>query len=103
MRHVIDISEFVGTVEMPEGECEVCASAVAQYDEDAGRLVTNLGSFLRTTDLRKKERRLTAEWLPRPQTVTERVGPDETVEMARDIFHRWVTKVREASPALRST
>jgi hypothetical protein len=103
MKQVIDTSEVVGTVEMRDGECEVCASAVAQYDEDAGRLVTNLDSFLRTTDLRKKERRLPAEWLPRPQTVTEGVGPEETVDVAKEVFHRWVAKVREATPALRCT
>jgi hypothetical protein len=103
MKHVIDTSEVVGNVDMREGECEVCASAVAHYDEDAGRLVINLDSFLRTTDLRKKERRLTAEWLPKPQTVTEGVGPDETVDVAKEVFHRWVAKVREATPALRCT
>jgi hypothetical protein len=100
MKHVIDISEVVGNVDMPEGECEVCASAVAQYDEEAGRLVTNLDSFLRTTDLRKKERRLTAEWLPRPQTVTEGVGPEETIDVAKEVFQRWVAKVRDTTPEM---
>jgi hypothetical protein len=103
MKRVVETSEVVGTVEMPDGECEVCASAVAEYDEEAGRLVTNLDSFLRTTDLRKRERRLAAEWLPRPQTVTEGVGPEETVEVAKEVFHRWVAKVRDSTPALRCT
>ena len=101
MKHVIDTSEVLGTVDTPEGECEVCASAVAQYDEEAGRLRVQLEAFLRTTDLRKKEKRLTADWLPRPQTVIEGVGPDETVELAKEIFHRWVARVREASPTVR--
>ena len=99
MKHVIDTSEVIGTVETPDGKCEVCASAAAQYDEEAGRLRVELDAYLRTTDLRKKEKRLTAEWLPRRQTVTEGVGPEETVELAKEIFHRWVAKVREASPA----
>ena len=101
MKHVIDTSEVIGTVETPDGELEVCASAVAQYDEGAGRLRVQLDAFLRTTDLRKKERRLSADWLPRPQTLTEGVGPDETVELAKEIFHRWVAKVREASPTVK--
>lgn len=101
MKHVIDTSEVLGTVDTPEGECEVCASAVAQYDEEAGRLRVQLDAFLRTTDLRRKERRLAADWLPRPQTVVEGVGTDETVELAKEIFHRWVAKVREASPAVK--
>jgi hypothetical protein len=103
MRRVIDTSEVIGTVEMPEGECEVCASAFAQYEEAAGHLQVNLDAFLRTTDIRKKERRLTAEWLPRPETITEGVGPDETIDLAKDIFHAWVAKVRAAIPALRCT
>lgn len=101
MKRVIDTSEVLGTVEMPEGECEVCASALAQYDEEVGRLRVELDAFLRTSDLRKREKRLTADWLPRPQTVIEGVGPDETVELAKEIFHRWVAKVREASPTVR--
>jgi hypothetical protein len=102
MKRVIDTSEVLGTVELPQGACEVCAAADACYDEDAARLVVNLDSFLRTTDLRAKERRLSAPWLPGKETVAESVGPDETVEMARDIFHRWVRKVRQAVPSLKS-
>ena len=101
MKHVIDTSEVLGAVDTPQGECEICASAIAQYDEEAGRLRVQLEAFLRTTDLRKKEKRLTADWLPRPQTVIEGVGPDETVELAKEIFHRWVARVREASPTVR--
>lgn len=78
----------------------MCASAEAKYDEEATRLVVKLDAFLRTTDLLAKEKRLPAEWLPKPETVRESVGPDETVEMARDIFHRWVRKVRQAVPTL---
>ncbi len=101
MKQVIDTSEVIGTVETPEGECEVCAAALAQYDEEAGRLRVELDAFLRTTDLRKKEKRLTTGWLPPPQTVTEGVGADETVDLTKEIFHRWVAKVREASPTVK--
>ena len=100
MKRVIDTSEVLGTVETPEGAREVCVSANANYDEDAGRLVMKLDAFLRNTDLVTKEKRFTADWLPKPETVRESVGPDETVEMAREIFHRWVRKVREAAPTL---
>lgn len=99
MKRVIDTSEVLGTVETPQGMCEVCAAADAHYDEDVARLVVKLDAYLRTTDLRAKEQRFPAGWLPKPETVRESVGPDETVEMARDIFHRWVRKVREAIPA----
>ena len=99
MRRVIDTSEVLGTVDTPQGTCEVCASADAQYDEKAARLVVKLDAYLRTADLRTKEQRLAASWLPKPETVQEGVGPDETVEMARDIFHGWVRKIREAVAA----
>ena len=100
MKRIIDTSEVVGTVDMPQGTCEICADADANYDEEAARLTVKLDAFLRTTDLRSKERRLSADWLPGKETVTESVGPDETVEMARDIFHQWVRKVRKAAPSL---
>jgi hypothetical protein len=101
MKRVIDTSEVIGTIDMPEGECDVCASALAQYDEKATRLRVELDAFLRTTDLRKKEKRFKVDWLPRPETITEGVAPNETVELAKDIFHAWVAKVREATPTLR--
>jgi len=100
MKRVSDTIEVLGTVKMPKGTCEVCATADAKYDEDATRLVVKLDAFLRTTDLLTKEKRFPADWLPKPETVRESVGPDETVEMARDIFHRWVQRVRQTVPAL---
>ena len=100
MKQVIDTSEVLGTLETPEGIREVCVSADAQFDEGAGRLVVKLEAFLRNTDLVSKEKRFPAGWLPKPETVRESVGPDETVELAREIFHRWVRKVRAAAPTL---
>jgi hypothetical protein len=100
MKRVIDTSEVLGVVETAEGPREVCAAAEATYEEDTGRLLVNLMAYLRSTDLLSKEKRWTAGWLPKPEIVRESVGPDETVEMARDIFHRWVRRLREAVPAL---
>ena len=100
MKRIIDTSEVLGTVEVPEGLCELCASAEANFDEAAGRLVTKLEAFLRPTDLLVKERRFRADWLPKNETVTESVAREECHEVAREIFHRWVRKVREAAPQL---
>lgn len=100
MKRVIDTSEVLGTVDTSEGPCELCAAADAGFDEAAGRLVVKLEAFLRPTDLLAKERHFRADWLPKNETVTESVGPEETVELARDIFSRWVRRVREAAPAL---
>ena len=100
MKRVIDTSEVLGTVETPEGACELCAAAEAGFDEAAGRLAVKLEAFLRPTDLLAKERHFRADWLPANETVTESVGREESGEMAREIFHGWVRKVREAVPKL---
>ena len=100
MKRIIDTSEALGTVEVQEGIAELCAAADASFDETAGRLVVQLESFLRPTDLLVKERHFRVDWLPQNETVTESVGPDECREMAREIFHRWVRKVRESAPHL---
>jgi hypothetical protein len=100
MKRIIDTNEVLGTVETPQGTCEVCATADANYDESAQKLSVVLDSYLRTTDLLTKEQRVTAGWLPAPEMVREHVGVEEAHEVARDIFHRWVRKVKEAVPAL---
>ena len=100
MNRVIETSEALGMVNTPEGPRELCASAVASYDEAMGRLVVKLEAFLRNSDLVAKEQRFPAEWLPKPQTVRETARLEETAEMAREIFQRWSHKVCAAAPAL---
>ena len=100
MKRVLSTSEILGTVEAPAGVLEVCASAEANYDEQQHRLLIDLDARLRTTDIRKKEQQLSATWLPKPERVIESVDYDETSALARDVFHRWVRKVRQAAPAL---
>lgn len=100
MKRVIDTSEALGTVEMPEGLCELCAAAEAGFDEGPGRLVVRLEAFLRPKDLLVKERHFRADWLPANETVTEAVAREECHEVAREIFHRWVRKVRASAPEL---
>lgn len=100
MKHIIDTSEVLGTVELPEGTCEVCASASAGFDEAAGRLVVKLEAFLRPARSAAKERHCRADWLPVNETATESVGREECHEVAHEVFHRWVCRVREAAPSL---
>lgn len=98
MKAVLDASEVIGTVQTPEGERHVCAAAAASYDEAQARLTVKLDAFLRSTELRNKEARFPADWLPKPEVVREAVGPEEAVEMARDIFQGWARKVHERVP-----
>jgi len=100
MKRVINTSEVLGTLETAGGERELCASADAGYDEEHRCLTVKLEAFLRNRDLVTKEKRFGADWLPKPETVRENVGPDETAEAAREIFHRWARRVRESAPAL---
>ena len=76
--------------------CELRASADSSFVEEAGRLVTKLEAFLRPTDLLVKERHFRADWLPENETVAESVVREECHDVAREIFNRWVRKVREA-------
>jgi hypothetical protein len=100
MKRVIDTSEALGRVEVPEGVCELCASADAGFDEVASRLVVRLEAFLRPADLLAKERHFRASWLPENEIVTESVAREECHEVAREIFQRWVRKVRAAASQL---
>jgi hypothetical protein len=100
MKQAINTSEVLGVVDLPEGRCELCASSEASFDEGTGRLIVQLEAFLRPSDLRAKERHFRASWIPVDETVSESVGREECHEVAREVFHRWVRKVREAAPPL---
>ncbi|HRI12625.1 MAG TPA: hypothetical protein PLX89_06420 [Verrucomicrobiota bacterium] len=100
MKRVIDTSEALGAVEVPEGHCELCAAVEAAFNEETHQLVLKLESFLRPIGLRTKERHFRADWLPKDETVTEHVALEECHDVAREIFHRWVRKVRESAPHL---
>src|SRR5262245_9211859 len=100
MKRIIDTSEVLGAVELAEGLCEVCASAEASFDESASWLQVKLGAFLRPSELLAKERRIQATLLPRDEVVTECVAREECHEVAREIFHHWTRKVRDAAPQL---
>ena len=63
-------------------------------------MLLKLEAFLRPTDLLTKERHFRADWLPSNETVTESVKREECHDMTREIFHRWVRKVRDAAPQL---
>jgi hypothetical protein len=98
MNRVLSSNEILGTVDLQGQETEVVASAEATYDDGKGELVLELGAFLRPVDIRHKERHLGADWLPRGQVVREHVSRDEAGDLAKDVFHRWVVRVRQSIP-----
>jgi len=95
---IISSSEIIGQFTRDEHEFEVCATAEANFDEPQSQLLMELDSFVRPVDIRLKEQHLPAEWLPKKQRFKESVSHEEAVELAKDIFHRWVGKVRQSIP-----
>ena len=99
MKRIISTSEIIGSFTRDEREFEVCATAEANLDESKSQLVVALDSFVRSVDICAKEKHLPADWLPKKQNVKESVSPEEAPDLAKDIFHRWVGKVRQSVPS----
>jgi hypothetical protein len=99
MKTVINISEIVETIDLPQGPFEVCAAVEADYDEARRKLVVQLSSFVRTTDLRKPQKQIVARWLPRTDPIEETVDQDEAVILTKDIFRRWLQKLQRTIPS----
>ena len=91
MKKVISISEIVAPTQVENDLCEVWASADATYHE--GKIEVNLDSFLRRS---RDDQHLPASWLPKSETVIERVDLEEGSPAAKEIFANWVKRVRRA-------
>ena len=99
MKRIISTSEIIGLFTRDDQEFEVCATAEADFDDESSQLFLELDSFIRPVDIRSRENRLPAGWLPKKQGLRESVSQDEAVALAKEIFHRWVGKVRQAVPS----
>lgn len=97
MKRVIDTTEVLGTMDTAAGMCSVCAAADAKFDDAAGKLVVALRAFLRPVE--PSHRLPPADWLPADETVSLGVDPHDASDEAREVFHRWVHRVRESAPA----
>ena len=98
MKRIISTSEIIGSFTRGEHQFEVCATAEANFDEAKSQMKLELDSFIRPVDIRAKEKHLAADWLPKKQSLTEAVSQDEAVALAKEIFDRWVGKVRQSVP-----
>ena len=99
MKRIFSSSEIIGSFTRSEREFEVCATAEANFDDGGSKLMLDLDSFIRPVDFRSKEKHLPADWLPKKQSLEESVSQDEAVALAKEIFHRWVGKVRQSVPS----
>lgn len=100
MNEIFKTSEILGTIDLPKGECELTASAEAEYAEGNGSLVVHLNAAVHRRNAPMNEDTIPVAWLPPNETVTEFAPIEEASEIARDIFRGWVRKVRGAAPAL---
>ncbi|MGZ5504867.1 MAG: hypothetical protein ACXWJB_08230 [Limisphaerales bacterium] len=99
VRRVLETIEIVDSRQIGGLETEICATADGRFDEAREELVVELDSFTRPADIRLKEQHSQPAWLPKQQLVRESISRDEALELARDVFKRWVNKVRSASPS----
>ncbi len=102
MRKILSTSEIVQDLDLEAEPKELCASADADYDERKSTLMIKLDAFVRQVHHAGPDVCTRPEWLPKPETLREGVGPDEASDMARDIFHRWTKKIRESAEAARA-
>jgi hypothetical protein len=96
MRKILSTSEIVQDLDLEFEPKELCAAAEADYDDGKSTLVVKLDAFVRHVHHAGPDVCSRPDWLPKPETLREGVGPDEASDMARDIFRRWTKKVRES-------
>lgn len=95
MEPIISISEVVEKRETPGGMLGVCATIESSYDKSKHQLIAQLGSYIQPEH---SADHLHPGWLPAPETLREQVDKDEASDLARDMFHRWVRRVRTSVP-----
>jgi len=96
MKKILSTSEIIQDLDLEAEPKELCASAEADYDEQKATLVIKLDAFVRQVHHAGPNVCTQPDWLPKPETLHEVVGPDEASDLARDIFRRWTKKVRES-------
>jgi hypothetical protein len=97
MRKILSTSEIIRDLDLEVEPKELCAAAEADYDERKHALVIRLDAFVRQVHHAGPDICTRPDWLPKPETLREGVGPDEASDLARDIFRRWTKKVRDAA------
>jgi len=99
-RTLSDTVQIVENKEVGRNSYEVCATALATYDETCGRMQVVLDSFVRRFEMRGHDEILRPAWLPRSDSVVTHVSLDEAPEAAREILASWAHKVRNSIPGL---
>ncbi len=95
-------SDIIETQRSDAGDVELVATIDAQHDPDSNRLHAKLDAFLRHVRMTGPDSTTRPAWLPTPQEATEGVDAAEATDLARELFHRWTSKVRAASAQRRA-
>lgn len=95
MKNIAFISEILPLPQRGENpETEVHTAADSSYDEDHEFLKVRLTCSLHPRGGGKQQ--IEATWLPRMETVIEKVSLEEALPATKDVFHNWVARVRRA-------
>ena len=106
MNHSITLGELIEKLPLRlAGEAsadaigELHATLSAHYEKEAGEVVAELDCYICPDDAsHMMEEHFRPAWLPGRQVVRAGSEEGETSEIARDIFHSWVRRVRESVP-----
>jgi len=99
MKKIYSTNQIIGGFRNGKSDLEVCATAEADFDEERSQLLIELDSFVRPVDLRSKETHLKTGWVPKKQSFTETVSPEQAPDLAREILHRWVHRIQQMIPS----
>ena len=94
MKSDLFLSEVVTTRETACGAIEVCALADGKFDGASSMLELRTDAYLQDTS----GAQFRPDWLPHGETVREHVPHEELRELGREVFGRWVRRVRDAVP-----
>jgi hypothetical protein len=106
MNHSISLGELIEKVplslagEAGAGELgELHATLSAHYEAGAHEVVAELDAYVCPDDAsHMMEEHLRPGWLPEKQVVRAGGDAGEASDIARDVFHSWVRRVRESVP-----
>jgi hypothetical protein len=100
MSHAISLSEMVGRTSLEASDLigEVFATAEASYDDSSHEVVVILDAHVCPEDASDPMRHLRPAWLSKGETVRVSGDVHERSDIAHDVFHSWVGKVRTSMP-----
>lgn len=101
MQHQFENSAVVGKYEHEGEVMDVCAEIICDFNAAESTLTLKLDSYLRHPDPAHGQQRVSAAWLPKPQTFAEGVSYNEANDLAREISRSWRKNVFNHIPEMR--